>query len=316
MKAPIQHLATLFAAIALTGCGGGGDDPAPAPAPPAGTKFTQAEVLTVAKLGAATAVLTELRVMSMLSFQGGFLQGFSTGTGGSGTSSFNCTNGGSASAVTTRSAARTGLAVGDSVVVTYSNCTLGTVVVSGVAALTAVNDMSNLAADNFDARFRATLTNFSLNLNSVAVVHNGTISVISQLSNGNIATNAFTVPSGASYSHAASGVDVRFARQATAAYSESASNNAGSFVLDGGASLVTAPGTVAVSFSTPTPLTGPRTSGYVVPAAGVFNTTSTAQTLATSVLFSGNVVTVSGDTDKNGSLDLVFGTTWAELSGL
>jgi hypothetical protein len=142
------------------------------------------------------------------------------------------------------------------------------------------------------------------------------VSVISQLSNGNITTNAFTVPDGSSYSHAASGVDVRFAPQATAAFSESASNNAGSFILEGGASLVTAPGTLAVTFKTPSPLTGPRAAGYVVPATGVFNTTSTTQTLATSVLFSGNVVTVSGDTDKNGSLDLVFGSTWAELSGL
>jgi hypothetical protein len=43
---------------------------------------------------------------------------------------------------------------------------------------------------------------------------------------------------------------------------------------------------------------------------------ATQDNLATSVAYSGNVATVSGDTDRNSALDLVFNSTWTELTGL
>jgi hypothetical protein len=43
--------------------------------------------------------------------------------------------------------------------------------------------------------------------------------------------------------------------------------------------------------------------------------TTKADDLATSVTVSGNTATVSGDSDRNGSLDLVFSTNWTSLMG-
>ena len=66
-------------------------------------------------------------------------------------------------------------------------------------------------------------------------------------------------------------------------------------------------------FATPTPLTGPVTSNQFAATAGAFSLSLPSENLGVSVAFNGPAATVSGDTDGNGSADVNFETTWAQL---
>jgi hypothetical protein len=330
------------AALTLTACGGGGDDPAPAPvatqtpaptpapsptpAPATGTKFTKAQVLEVAQLGTLVGVLTEQRGLFMVDFQVGTLIGFSGLAGGSTSDNVSCAAGGSAVRTAARAASRTGLAAGDSLTVAYSNCAsqstvngaVQTVVINGTVKMTAENDMANLAVADHDVRYTTTMTNFSLKINTAAAaVFNGVLTAGRLASNGNVATTSFAVPTGGAFSFTVSDLSVRFEPTAKAVFVRTASDNGGSLSLDGATITNTAgaPAPLTLTFKTVTPLAGNAAKGYVVPITGSVNVTDPSKTLATSVAYSGTVATVSGDTDKDGTLDLTFSSTWAELSG-
>jgi hypothetical protein len=331
------------AALTLTACGGGDDPapapvatqtpapaptptPAPSPAPATGTKFTKAQVLEVAQLGTLVGVLTEQRGLFMVDFQVGTLIAFSALAGGSTSDNVSCSAGGSAVRTAARAAPRTGLAVGDSLTVAYSNCrsqstvngAVQILVINGTVKMTAESDMANLAVADHDVRFTTTMTNFSLQENTAAAtVFNGTLTAGRLASNGNVATTSFAVPTGGAYTVNVSGVNIRFEPMAKAVFGRTLSNNGGSLSLDGATITTTAgaPAPLSLTFKTTTPLAGNTAKGYVVPAAGSMNVTDPSKTLATSIAYSGTVATVSGDTDKDGTLDLTFSSTWAELSG-
>jgi hypothetical protein len=72
-------------------------------------------------------------------------------------------------------------------------------------------------------------------------------------------------------------------------------------------------GPVRLTIATPVALSGSTLSGSFAANAGEIHATATDQDLVTATTINGADATVSGDTDRNGSLDLVFSTTLAAL---
>ena len=170
--------ASLIAATALAACGGGGDDS------PTSAKYTQADVKNVATLGASSLVITGDRVGLILYFLGNLLQGISTDAGGSRSSpAASCAStqggGGTLAFTLTKSAVRTGLAVGDQLTYTFVNCSFsaGAMVLNGTFVLTAQSVAANLNAATYQVGFRANMTNFSTLVGGTTTTVSGSIDV-------------------------------------------------------------------------------------------------------------------------------------------
>jgi hypothetical protein len=67
------------------------------------------------------------------------------------------------------------------------------------------------------------------------------------------------------------------------------------------------------AIQTPVALSGPATIHTFDIRSGRVDTLSVEQNLATSAVGNERNVRLSGDTDRNGSLDLVFPTSWVDL---
>lgn len=316
MSSFFKFTASVMAAATLMACGGGGEGGVDSP------KYSQADVKNVALLGASSAALTGDRVGSILYFFGDLLQIFSTDTGGSRsgpTTSCAGTEGGGGTLTfnVTKSAVRTGLAVGDQISYTLTNCSFrsGGPVTNGTFVLTAQSAATNLNEDTYQVGYRVFATKFSFVNGGTTTTLSGTVDASSALSADNTDTQRFTVASGqeltAFFGTGSSVGFITYSPTTTFVSTDTASPNSATRKLDGPLTMGTASGSVAVDVVTPTTLAGNMSAGRFVATSGQVNAKTTD--LATSTSISGNTVTVSGDSDRNGSLDLVFSTTWTGL---
>ena len=309
MNQVFKTIGSAIALSALAGCGGGGDDAGSGP-----TKYRESDVKNVVTLGAIASGMTGDRVGPALSFLGGILQGLSLDAGGSrSTGTTSCATGGSGSgtlsAVVTKSAVRAGMAVGDQVTYTFTNCVFANAsfTFNGTVKLTAQTDAVNLNSATYQVGYSATFTSFSVKAGALTTTLGGTANAVSSLTSGNAASGTFTVPAGQSLTAVISG-------GAAGPFSLTyGSPNSASRKLDGAVSAGASGATAPLTIATPVTLTGTLSNaGQFSATSGVLNTKSSD--LATSVTFSGTGATVSGDSDRNGSLDLVFQSSWAALT--
>lgn len=311
--------ASLVAVAALTACGGGGGDSS---AP----KYSQGDVKNIAQLGPLTAVVTGDKVTLGLSLLGVHLQSFSAETGGSrtlptATCAVNGAGGGTFTTTLNKSAVRTGLIAGDSITTVYSNCDFGGsgMVINGTSKLTAQSSVVNLSDDNYQVNYQAELTGFSIKRSGITTNLNGITNATSTSVSRNSYTDSFSVPAGRSFSANLLGgsggpFTMTFAAGTTFTGTDVSSPNSASRKIDGTVSISVGSTSGSAIITTPTVLSGTlNASGVFIATSGVI--TTKVDDLATSATVSGNTVTVSGDSDRNGSLDLVFSTSWTSLIG-
>lgn len=312
------RLAMSFVAVAgvaafATACGGGDDAPAP---PPAGPAFTQTDVLTVAKLGASTTLLTYLNSAPLVGFHAGFLEGFSTDNGGASSRTVACTGGGSVVATVTKTATRVGFAVGDSVLLDYASCVFAPFTFTGTARMTAQSNIANLTPGAYSLSFRLDMTNLRFSQGTITYTHNGALNVTDTLSNNgaNVIADAQVV---GQYASGDANLTLAYANGSTMRFGETAgSPSTGSLGINADTTVTTSAGATRVTLATTAPLAGPLTAGglLVAPTSGTLNATSPALPLATSITVNGANATVLGDTNRDGTLDLTINTTWAALT--
>lgn len=317
-------LASALALSTLAACGGGGDDDpagaaAPAAAGPAGNqRYTQTDVNNVAGSGAnILSILTSNGGMRGIDFLSASLQGLASDVGGTRVLNLSgaCTTG-TASASLTKAAVRTGLAAGDQVLLTFDKCQSGETLVSGSARLTARSTVAVRPAGEIEVRYEVKATGFSIGYRGVTVAHDGVADVqASETPRDGIFYIVTAMPDqkwGLNVTGQAT-AQITLASKTAFARIESGTPRLMTRKLDG---YVTAGApqqeyliTMPTAFSAPA-----NSAGTFVPVDGTINTKQLAANLDTSTVVSGTKVTVNGDTDRNGSLDLVYTTNWAALT--
>lgn len=287
---------------------------------PTVAKYTQADVKNVALLGALTQVITATEVGSLLGFVSGLVQGTAEVTGGSTVlTAVACKVGGSFNFTTTKATERTGLAVGDQLAVSFVNCDVGDdLVLNGALTAVTKSDTANLPASDYRVAFDLSATSFVMTFRGSPSTFDGTISGEHIVAAKNSFTAAFTVPAGPSFTavvgDATSALTYSYAEGTTFKSVDVISPNSASRQLDGQVSVKTATTSATpLTISTPAALAGTLTSGRFIATTGSTYTKATNMNLATSVSVSGTTTTVSGDTDSNNTMDLVFTTTWEGL---
>ena len=321
MTQVVKIIGSTIAVAALSACGGGGDSGATP------SKFTQAEVKAVATLG-LLAVEGSGGVVSLgFAYMGGLMESLAGDSGGSRSIDLTamCTSG------TTRldvikTAVRTGLISGDQVTVTADQCAVaGTgFVLNGVTKLTAQNTLAARVGGNYVLSFEAAMTGFTFTADGKTTQFDGVANAaVDVTGDGNTTSVGFAVPAGRTFSamttpyeagKALPAISITYGAGTTSVASEVSAPNNASRKLDGSITLSTG-GAPAMSLviSTPSILLGTTATGPFVATSGVIDTKATDENVATSTTVSGVRATVSGDTDGNGSLDLVFDSSWLTL---
>ena len=196
--------------------------------------------------------------------------------------------------------------------------------VNGVARLTAQSTIVPAIGGNFAVSFEANMTGFSYTSDSKTARYDGVANVVFGMTGGGNSTGLnFAIPAGKSFStlitpyvagKAMTAVSIEYGAGTTFAGSDAVTPNSASRKLDG--SIVMSTGGAAslpLAISTRSTLSGTTTTGLFVPTSGVIATKATDENIATSTTVSGVRATVSGDTDGDGSLDLVFDSSWSAL---
>lgn len=315
---------TLFIA-ALAACGGGGDDStatnpgtAPTTVP---TKYTQADVQNITSLGLAAIAGGNNRAGRVAFHLSSYLINFSTTTGGSVTANNqSCVVSGAGSGTysysVTKSANRMGLASGDQVSMTFSRCDYGGngFIDDGSVTLTARSAIANASPGIFDVSFDANLIDYELPGGFTKTKYSGLINAAVNKASANSVITSFTVAPAQTFTQTTGDVWVAYAAGTTGTVTQISSPNNISYKLEGQADVHALEGsTRTLLIATPTPLAGPIVAGQLSPASGVINVKDTTRNITTSTTFSGPAASLSGDTDGNGSLDLVFNSSWAKL---
>jgi hypothetical protein len=298
----------------LAACGGGGDS-APTPTTSSSTTpYTQAQIQSTASLGALTLLSSDSDAKDVMSFADAILSSTSSIGGGSTLpDTAACTSGGSLTASVTKSGSRTGYASGDQLLVTFSNCNFGNgLVINGAIRTTAQGTISNLGS-SYDIRYNASLTNFSLRTSTLTTTLTGSIDV-----NSSNTVSAFTVPANQNLTSTivtgSTTTSTSYRAGTTMRSVDTASPNTASRKLDGTVVISAAGSQLNFDVATPTAFSGTTSSGRFVPNTGSMTFRQSGGGINASISVSGNTVTVSGDTDGNGTQDLSFTTTWTALT--
>jgi hypothetical protein len=323
MSHRLRIIGSAIAIASLSACGGGGDSGVPT------KRFAQAEVRAVATLG-ALAIEESGQVVSLaFIYMGGFLQGLATDSGASRSVdlTFSCTTG-TARLDVVKTAARTGLDAGDQVTLVADHCqAAGTeFAVNGTVKLTAQSSLAPAVGGNFAVNFESTMTGFSFTYAGVSTQYDGDANAVFKLTNGGTAASvSFAVPIGQTLSttalaHAAgqpwSALSLEYGPGTKYEGSDATSPNSASRKLDGAVSVKHG-GRVALLFiSTPSTLSGTTTTSSFVATSGVIAVKEMDENLATSTTISGVKASVSGDADGDGSLEMLFDSSWSELTTL
>jgi hypothetical protein len=316
------RLLTVFAATSalvspLTGCGGD-DPPPPAPPPPPAVVFTQADVLTSAKLAVASVTLTNLITPFPIAVIGGLVYGTASGSGGSQSGTLtSCGAGGGTFAVTTvKAAARAGLASGDQVNVVFSSCrfTSGgvTTTLNGAADTTVSREVVfNGSTAPFDVQFQVKFTNFTSALDAGAPSAIGGGGNAQVQDNASGTTVSFNVPSGGGMNTRAGSAVLNYSPGFAFTLAEGVTRS-GSLRAEGLIVATTSGLSLPFTLSTPTTLSGPIDGlSVVTPTTGELRIVGVGP--VASITAGASSVTVRGDSNSDGTLDLSSVTTWAQL---
>lgn len=340
LGATTNHMNQLFKLIASTpfivalvacGGGGGGDDsptPGTTPATTPATKYTQADIQSVAAMGASSVALG-YKGGAGLALLSAFLVPHTSRTAGSeGTTVRSCGDlfqlgAGTYSYSTTKSTTRRGFGVGDQLTVTFKDCKFNgsEPVVNGTAIYAATTSLADLAANNYDYPFDVMLIGLTVSYRGINLVSDGVANMHAKfLSSGNatLVTQKLTVPLGQTMRLTVNGQVLEYGGGASFIFSENSqpSGIALNTQLDGAIKFARAGQSTALVMATPTPLTGSADTQAVFTAtAGTVAVKDTVRNMATSTTLNGTTASISGDTDGNGSLDLIFNSSgWAALT--
>jgi hypothetical protein len=318
MKNNLNAIISVAFAATLTACGGGGDGDEVTKASP----YTKLDAVNSATLGVLTTTLTGEHVGLAIYYFSEVLRIFSSDT--IGTHSFpgepcddTAAGSGTYSVNVSKDAVRTGFAAGDKIIYTFSKCKYSGLVLDGTFKLTAQGSVVNLDSTAYSVDYLADMTGFSLTYDAVTTRLYGTAHATYSRTANHVETLGFTVPANQTLTAAVTtsrgDFVMAYGTGTTFAGTEAFSANAASRKLDGSLNVQTqSAGAVPSQVSTPTALAGTTTSGKFVATSGVINVKSAD--LSTSTTFSGVAAKVSADTDRNGSLDLVFDSNWTELT--
>lgn len=291
-----------------------------APTRPPPTKSTQAELKQVAALGVLVTLATGASSGQDLAFLNAVFEGLSADVGGSRIVDLPCTAG-AASVSIVKSASRTGLVAGDGATFTYDRCDVAGsgYVLSGKVTATAQSAVLPAVGGSFSVEYAAVMTGLSATYSNVTRAYDGVLNISSGVTGSTTYSTRFAVPAGQPFTILFTGVGTPlsyiYSAETTFVGIDNVTSKSGMRKLDGSVTVRLANSPILpLAISTPTNLTGTTSSTNVFTAtAGTINTTSAAQNIATSTIISGANATVSGDTDKNGSLDLTFSIPWAAL---
>jgi hypothetical protein len=341
---PFKFTATLIAMSALVACGGGGGDaPATTPAPvntatppPAGGAattaiYTKDDAEDVAGLGFLASELITQRAQIEQPALAYFAQGFlssKTATGSSVPTTVSCAtaSGGSGTltATVTKSGTYVGLKTNDKIDVSFNNCNYGAGdVLNGRLVATSQADYADLGASGtgFKFNFQLASINYQQALSTTRIVSNCVQNVQFDAtasanypkltsSTASICSTKFFTPALATT--ASLEITLNMGATVTSQFTSAGANY--SSTVDGAIALSVPPETISLILATPVPVTGAVTSGRLVPAAGVLRVKDFDANLQTESTVQGSMVQVKADTNRDGTLDLTFSTTYSMLT--
>jgi hypothetical protein len=238
-----------------------------------------------------------------------------------------CYKTGSATSSVTKAGVYKGLAAGDQVTISFSKCPLlfGSFTLDGVVKLTARSQVSLTQTYAYDISYEVETTGLSYTDSAGQYQFSGVLDVDTHRATIDV-TRKLSVPAGQSFS-ATINAD---AKTTVLAYAAGASfeqalkdysdlGQEATYKLDGAISIGDGQSAaIPLTMATPTPLdlvvfhNGAKIIS-IEPISGVVNTRWGDPVLATSATVNGANLTISADSDGNGSLDLVSNTTWAAL---
>jgi hypothetical protein len=329
----IGSLAAIIAVLSACG-GGGGDGGSPSTGgtattsggpgttvTPAAPSFSQADMQQVASLGIHTDLLTDQWSGPVMNYLGAVASAFGWLANGdlvceSGTATPNMVKAGTYK----------GLHAGDQLTITYSQCTpqYSELTLDGTVTLTAISDIDQVALYGYDIKFEAKTSGLSVKNNLGQYQLSGTLDIET---NSTVveSTDSFVVPAGnafvatvnANSSTATVSYDVG-TRFAVNAKTYGIAEHSATYTFDGSMSLSSnQSAAMPLTISIPTPmqlLVVAGSQGLIyTPLLGTINTTAGNPALATSTTLDAGNATISGDSDGNGSLDLVFSLASATL---
>jgi hypothetical protein len=324
---------TLALITLCTGTGTGTAPPAsgtsttaPAPAP-----YTQGEAQAVAGVGflgfELIAQQAQIEQPALAYFTQGFLSQ-NTVLGSTGPTTASCASatagGGTLTVTVTKSGTYAGLKTNDKIDVTFTNCDSGAGnVQNGRLVLTAQADYANLGALNSGFKFNYQLSsiNYAQTIGTARFVANGVQNVqfdstasatYPKLSSSIVSAYSNKAFSPASATTPGLEVSINAGTTLTNQFTSAGANY--SATVDGGVGLTTPGGAIAMAYATTTPITGAVVSGRLVPAAGVLRVKETTLNLQTESTVQGSMVQVKADTNRDGTLDLTFSTTYSLLT--
>jgi hypothetical protein len=312
-----------IAIASLSACGGGGDSSAPP------RRFAQTEVKAVATLG-ALAVEGSGQVVSLaVAYMGGLLEALSTDSGGSRSVDMTatCTTG-TARLDMVKATDRIGLEPGDEITLVADRCVVAETgfVLSGTVKLKPLNSIAAAVGGAFAVSFESSMTGFSVTYGGVSTQYDGVANAVFDMAGGGAAASvSFAIPDGRTLSTTALALDpgkpwsalsIEYGPGTNYEGSDSAVPNSATRKLEGAVTVKNGKAMASMFISTPSTLSGTSTTGFFVATSGVLNAKEVDENLATSTTISGVKASVSGDADGDGSLEMVFDSSWSALTTL
>jgi len=321
MNQTFKNALSLLPLLALAACGGGGSSDAGPPNSVPAMNSTQTELQQLAALGVATLSTTHGLTQQDLPYLSGAVANLGSDVGGTRVLSITSCSAGTATISVVKSASRTGLVAGDQATFTYDRCNIGGngLLLNGKVVVTAQGAVTPASGGNFSVNYAAVMTGFSTTFNGVTRTYDGALSISSSVVNATTYSTRFAVPAGQRFTSLLTGpaapMSFSYGPETTFVSVDNVISKSATRKLDGNFNIRgTNTPILPLLISTPTALTGTTSNTNIFTAtAGTINTTSTTQNVATSTTVNGANATVSGDTDKNGSLDLTFTIPWTAL---
>ncbi len=317
MKQKFLASLVLGCSIFIASCGGGGSGSSSNPATPG---VTQTDVLNIAKVGALyNDLLTRFYSMHIL-FAAGYLQGFSSSTGGtSSVVATACSSGGSLDITVSRTGTYTGLHAGDSITTVFHQCNLGNSIADGTLTIIPSVNYASLTAP-YSVQFILMESNLLLNISGNIMRGNLAMPVTASVSANGDYSYSYTASSRVAFDVFISGNTSPSISMTDDPTNGSASVAAGivNVVNNGMIGISVTGASLSYQFSVSPALSGPLPAGssFFIPTSGAFRMsqmTSTPAGSSLTVTVNGATVNIAADTNGDGASDMSFATTYASL---